>query len=113
MMKNKYGILVYAFPILFFGYVSYCGLYYGTETNITATVTGKERVNYEKSGKYLIFTDNETFECTDAMFVGKFNSSDMYGNIQKDSTYRFKVVGWRIPFLSSYRNIIKVTIKTK
>jgi hypothetical protein len=38
----------------------------------------------------------------------KFNSSDLYKDLQIDSTYSVRVVGKRIPFLSMYRNIIEI-----
>jgi hypothetical protein len=83
---------------------------------ITIKVTGTERIT-ETSGsgkdlsvtsKYLVFTENETFENTDETFVGKWNSSDFQGKFAKDSTYKVKVVGWRIPFASTYRNIVQI-----
>lgn len=81
-----------------------------TKTEVIAKVTDKERVTDfdSKTSKYLIFTDQETFECTDETIYLKFNSSDVYGQIKKENTYKFTVVGWRIPFFSTYRNIIKV-----
>lgn len=58
------------------------------------------------SSKYLIFSNKEVFENTDSFIFFKFNSSSLQGKLQKGRKYRIKVVGWRIPFLSSYRNII-------
>ena len=84
-----------------------------TSTDVTVTVTDKERIA-ELTGegttksKYLIFTDSGTFENTDTMLFWKFNSSDIYGSIKVNQTYTFTVVGWRIPFFSSYQNIVKV-----
>lgn len=83
---------------------------------ITIKVTGTERVT-ETSGsgkdltvtsKYLVFTENETFENTDETFMGKWNSSDFQGKFAKDSTYKVKVIGWRIPITSTYRNIVEI-----
>lgn len=87
-------------------------LYYTSGEEIQITVTDKERIT-KSSGKsveskYLIFTDEEVFENVDAMTFFKFNSSDIQGHLHQDSTYNVKVVGWRVPFLSMYRNIIKV-----
>lgn len=80
------------------------------------TVTDKERIT-EQNGddidsKYLIYgTDKKgqdyVFENTDSLFRGKFNSSDVYGSIEKDKTYEVTVVGYRVQFLSWYENIIK------
>jgi hypothetical protein len=82
-----------------------------TVTNVV--VTDKERVTTGSgdtaSSKYLIFTSNEVFENTDSLLLFKFNSSDVYGSIQRGQTCTFEVVGWRVPFLSWYRNIAKAT----
>ena len=75
-------------------------------------VTDKERVITSDSkgntdSKYLIFTDREVFENTDSLLAFKFNSSDVYGSIKEGQTCTFKVVGFRVPFLSMYRNILE------
>lgn len=80
-----------------------CQLIY--EDSLIVEVTGKERVTSGDSSKYLIFTDKGTFENTDYLFKGKFNSSDIYGKIEINQKYRFDVGGMRIPFLSMYQNI--------
>lgn len=77
----------------------------------TIEVTDKERVNYNKNGKYLIYgrADNNTLvlENTDSWYRGKFNSSDFYAEIEVGKTYQVTVVGYRIPIFDSYENIIK------
>lgn len=83
------------------------GIYRSTQQIETIHVKSKERIAEDKSGRYLIYTDNETFENTDSWAYGKFNSSDMYGNIYGDKNYSCKVAGWRVPFWSSYRNLIE------
>lgn len=85
------------------------------QETVTVTVTDKERI-VESSGegtssRYLIFTETEdgtveVFENTDALWFGKFNSSDVQGQLRVDETYRLRVYGWRVPLLSMYRNII-------
>lgn len=77
-----------------------------TKASVQAVVTDKERIARGNSSKYLIFTDRETFENTDSLLAGKFDSSDIYGRIQPGQVCNFRVVGWRIPFLSTYRNIL-------
>ena len=83
-----------------------------TMEDVQIVVTNTERIvesNGETtSSKYLVFSTTETFENTDAILFGKFNSSDLQGKLRIDSTYTVTVVGWRIPFLSSYRNIIEI-----
>lgn len=92
-----------------FGAVSY-GVHTSTQDVVIATVLDKERVtnSYGKDAqsKFLVFTDVETFENTDSIWALKWNSSDIYGRIERNATCRFEVVGFRVPFLSMYRNIL-------
>jgi len=82
-----------------------------TKQEITAHVIAKERVvsgsGYSLVSKYLIYTDKETFEDVDCFWIWKFNSSDFYGQIEIGNDYNFTVYGYRVPFFSWYRNIIK------
>ena len=42
------------------------------------------------------------------MLAGFFTASDVYSSIEPGKTYRVKVMGRRIPFLSAYKNIVVV-----
>ena len=87
----------------------------GTEYKIT--VTDKERI-YEGSGdtsssKYLVFGDDDNgnslvFENTDCFIRGKWNSSNIQGQLKEGNTYKVTVVGYRVSFFSMYQNIIKI-----
>lgn len=86
---------------------------YSTKEDVTITVTDKELVcessyNGSSDCRYLIFTDKETFENTDSMIHFKFNSSDVYGQLEEDETYEVTVNWFRLSFLSIYRNILNV-----
>lgn len=81
---------------------------YGTVDHVTATVSKTERVNDRESSKYLVFTNGETFQNTDTIWHGKWNSSDIHGRLQPGKSYRLKVNGFRVPFLSWYRNVLAV-----
>lgn len=84
-------------------------MYYSSEEQIEVIVNDKERVSDgDKSSRYLVFAEGETFECTDEVLKGKFNSSDIYGMLKSGKRYQFKVIGFRVPFLSWYRNILSV-----
>lgn len=83
----------------------------------TVTVTDKDRVviNTEDgtSSKYLIYTEDSTgqvrvFENTDNLFRFKWNSSDIQASLKIGETYTVEVVGYRVPFLSWYENIIAI-----
>lgn len=79
-----------------------------TGEEIEIKVTDKERINELKSSKYLIFTETETFENSDTILYLKFDSSDVYSNLKQGEEYKVLVYGWRIPFLSMYRNIVRI-----
>jgi hypothetical protein len=72
------------------------------------SVTGKENVVSAKDSRYLVFTDSETFQVDDSFLFWRFNSSDIYGQIREGQEYSCRVAGWRVPFLSMYRNILEL-----
>lgn len=122
-MKNKVGILAWvalAVPAILIGYVL-CLSVSGNFNTHTAvmTVTGKERVNKDDTSYYLVFgkdMDGKTvvYKNTDNILRGKWNSSEMQGELEVGSTYQVNLVGYRVPLLSWYENIIeaeKVEVK--
>ena len=97
--------------------IGYEAIFSFNDTEYTITVTDKERI-YEGSGdtsssKYLVFGDDENgnalvFENTDCFIRGKWNSSNIQGQLKEGNTYKITAVGYRISFFSMYQNIIKV-----
>lgn len=81
---------------------------YTTVDHVTVTVTDKERVVKRDDSYYLVFTETEVFKNEDAFLFFKFNSSDVQGKLRVGETYDVKVNGFRVPFMSAYRNILKV-----
>lgn len=107
----KIEMLIIAIALLLFigavGTISYRA--YGTVVHLQhIEVVKTERIRKAGKDKYLIFTGGETFENSDTIFYLKFNSSDIYGQLNNGFKYNLKVNGWRIPFLSMYRNILKI-----
>jgi hypothetical protein len=83
------------------------------DTEYIVTVTDKERVVSGESSSYLVFTEDEqgnvmVFENTDNLLRGKFDSSNIQGQLKVGNTYKVVVVGYRVPFLSMYQNIIEI-----
>lgn len=101
-------ILVFIGMGLGFGYIRN-----QARATVTDTVLRSERVvdSGGKSSRYLIYGKKETYEDTDSLWFWKWNSSDIYGSIQVGQKCEFLVVGWRVPFLSWYRNIITANCK--
>lgn len=108
-LKHKlYGIAIAIVVILFL--IMYIPRAY--RGSVTVLIKDKERINYEDDGaprsKYLIYSDDEVFENVDDWFYCKFNSSDIYGQLNPGETYKIWMSGWRIHIFSSYRNIISI-----
>lgn len=120
--ESFFGLLV-AFAVPIFILIFAVGgfvLSRSTRQTITATVTDKA-VRLEKSSgedkkpkdKYMIYAKDVSgktyvFENTDTIYYFKFDSSDVYAEIEVGKTYDFDVYGWRLKLFSSYQNIIKV-----
>lgn len=58
--------------------------------------------------RYLVITDKETFICESSILNGKYNNSDIFWRLKKDSTYTFKVAGHPKSFIYDYRNVLEV-----
>lgn len=91
----------------------YKGCYAGTTEDITITVNRRDSrfVSNGDGGTarvYQVFTDGEVFDNEDDWFFGKFNSSDVQNQLREGRTCDVQVAGWRLPFLSTYRNITHV-----
>ena len=97
--------------------IGYEAIFSFNDTEYTITVTDKERI-YKGSGdtsssKYLVFGDDDNgnslvFENTDCFIRGKWNSSNIQGQLKEGNTYKVTVVGYRVSFFSMYQNIIKI-----
>ena len=87
---------------------------YGTKEDVTFTVEKLTEKRHGETEKYLVGANHtngqdEVFENTDAWLSGKFNSSDVQlSELEVGKTYNAAVYGWRVPFLSWYRNIVEV-----
>ena len=120
MRRNKntktffVAIMIAAILVLSIGYEA---IFSFNDTEYKITVTDKERI-YEGSGdtsssKYLVFGDDDNgnslvFENTDCFIRGKWNSSNIQGQLKEGNTYKVTVVGYRVSFFSMYQNIIKI-----
>ena len=107
------GKFVFTIILMVFGaIVVSIPFYYMSSETVTITVTDKDRIVDPKrkstSSKYLVFTEGEVFENTDDLFLWKFNSSDIQGRLKVGETYSVEVIGWRVQFLSRYRNVVKI-----
>lgn len=79
---------------------------YGTQQDRTITVNKTERIVNQDSSKYLVYAEEGVFENTDSLLRWKFNSADVYNDILENQKYNCDTYGWRIPFFSTYPNIV-------
>lgn len=85
------------------------GYYWGSETTVTCTVDDKDRSSSQSGSVYRVYTDCGVFQVEDATARGQFASADLYADIENGATYEFTTIGWRVPFLSMFPNIIEAT----
>jgi hypothetical protein len=111
-MENSIKLIAVLAVALIVGGIAFEISSYGHVNTIEAKVEGKERITQSVGNTiesfYLVYTDKGTFKLEDDMFRGNFYSSDVYGKLKQDSTYKFKTAGYRIGWMSSYPNIIEV-----
>jgi hypothetical protein len=120
MSKTRFIVICLVVATIIIGVLYSVSTVFNDHTYVV-TVTDKDRI-YESSddksadSKYIVFTKDESgeihvFENTDLFIRFKFNSSDIQGKLEVGNTYEVTVVGYRIPILSQYENIIKVEEK--
>ena len=78
------------------------------------TVNDKQIVSVVNDGDstthYRVFTDQcGVMEVSDSLMLQQWDSADIYNQIKVGESYHFTARGYRIPFLSQFPNITKVT----
>ena len=108
-MKNSVIIALVAAVVL-----TLVGLNYGTVEEMQVTVVSKERVTTGTGDKqksfWLVFSEDEVFANKDNLLFFKFNSSDVQRELEVGKKCEVDVNWFRIPLLSTYRNIIRVHV---
>lgn len=86
----------------------------------TVTIMAKDIKNKSDDSKYLVWADkvkpcsycgepkSTVYEITDSLFMGRFDSSDLYGEIEVGKTYQIRIAGQRWPLFSWYQNIYEI-----
>jgi translation elongation factor P/translation initiation factor 5A len=110
-MRVKTTIVIVGVAILAASTFSVWSHFATKQTVQSVVIQDKERIVSGKESKYLVFTDRETFENVDSILALKFNSSDVYGRINKGATCDFVVTGFRVPLFSMYRNILRANCR--
>lgn len=82
---------------------------YQHEETIGITVKDKYIKRSSDDDIYLVVGDNgETYKIEDLLFKGKFNSTDLYNQLEIGNKYKITVTGLRLQYFSMYKNINKI-----
>ena len=80
-----------------------------TTHTTTITVCGKERVAVKNSGEYRIYAAEGTYVMADSLFgTVRYDTADAYAKVKPKTTYDVVYKGWRIPFFSSFPNLLEL-----
>lgn len=116
-IRNTRILIIILIVIFFILGITYSVLASFNDHDYIITVTDKDRIyegdKEDGDSKYLIFGDDENneslvFENTDTIMRFKWNSSNIQSKLHEGKTYKITVIGYRVPFLSMYENIIEV-----
>lgn len=92
--------------------LSATGLYfiqYSNEETIEIVVKDKYIKRKSNDDIYMVVSeDDETYKIMDMIFIGKFNSTDLYNQLEIGKRYKITTTGIRNNFLSEYKNINKI-----
>lgn len=96
--------------------VATCAFEHSDRETVTVLVTEKDIVRHgsgdTSSDYYMVWTTRngveEVFTVNDSLIEGNWDTSDDYGRIHVGECYEFEVYGWRIQFMSNYRNIVSI-----
>jgi transketolase N-terminal domain/subunit len=107
-----YKVLAIMVPIIGILTVGFLGVNYYTPENISLTVNDavRECKGTTSECRYVVYTSEGVFENKDTLIFLKFNSSDLHNQLlgMKGKQTSVKAYGLRIPFLSTYKNIVEV-----
>lgn len=104
------NIIIVLVIILILGFLFYCiTIDYWNKENIEITVKEKYIKRNGESDLYLVATEEgETYKIEDLFFKGKFNSTDLYNELDIGEKYKVEVTGVRISIFSMYKNLNKI-----
>lgn len=91
------------------GFIYIATIEYQNEETIEIVVKDKYIKRDGKSDIYLVASEaGDTYKITDLLWKGKFNSTDLYNQLDIGSKYKITVTGVRLQYFSMYKNINKI-----
>lgn len=109
---NTYVIRLFLilFLILILSIVGYSLGYALTTGEETITIKEKWRKSSGDDDKYLVSAeDGQVFQITDSFIKWRFDSSNLYAELDEGDTCAILTQGWRFPLFSDYKNILEAS----
>lgn len=97
--------LILAICILIFTCVLGCAQWQSTRTTVDFKVTN---LLIDTNGEYRLLTDHGEFSIGDSLALMRWDSSTVAAKFEDGKRYRAEVIGWRVPLLSMYPNVVEV-----
>lgn len=114
ILKSEKGFIATIFlgiiclGLIIFG-IYCCFIEYQNEETVEIVVKDKYIKRYYDSDTYLVVSENnETYKITDLLFKGKFNSTDLYNQLEIGKKYKITTTGVRLQYFNMYKNINKI-----
>jgi hypothetical protein len=102
--KITVGVIIILIAIIY-GYIFFER--YITEDKISITVLNKAPLGNEP-GEYLIFTKDEVFEDVNNSYQDASSADQIYEQLKVGGHYNVKVVGFYMPSIPHFRNIVSI-----
>ncbi|KKP38460.1 MAG: hypothetical protein UR28_C0016G0013 [Candidatus Peregrinibacteria bacterium GW2011_GWF2_33_10] len=126
-INRRSGKLLAIGTLFAMGLGGQCAYQHGTRQEIQACVKGLEsRVHTNNtihegsdgrhytttdvSTQWIVATDQGTLQNSSAWLSGKFDSSEIQGDLKEGQKYLFKIYGWNIGFDRYYPNILEAQL---
>lgn len=104
------GLILAAVAIITAIVVGNYGYAKWTVDNFNGTVQNTVLCGSEKTHYCVVVAKDdgteEVLENTDSVWWGKWNSADFQAHFEPNKKFHFTVYGWRIPFLTAFRNVV-------
>lgn len=101
-----YGGIILAIILII---MAVSGIMTGNKTEIEITISDKWIKATDGGSDYMVSdTNGNVYIVQDSIYLLSFDASNRYAGIKIDRSYGVTTIGWRIPFLSMYTNIIEI-----
>ena len=111
-VNKKVLTKVIVIGVIFIGIVCTLSVNFNNSVEVhTATITDTVIKRQGETDIYLVYTKSDSgniavYENSDSFIKGKYNSSDLQAKLEKGKKFKLTVVGYRLPVISSYQNIL-------